>query len=244
MRKELKQQMRKDEFASGLQSSWAWVRTHGELLRIAGPMVLVLVVVVASISMYRTGRNRDAAEALRQALITFNKPLPGGADVAAAAEPAFASAAEKYAAARDAFEGVVEDFGGSEAAREAAYYVALCQLELGEHDAAIKAFNAIGARREPGELLPVQARLSLAAALAQRGDVDASVETYDQLLGDAGLELPRDYVLLRLARTLEDAGRHDQASRAYLRLTREFPESLYTGEARQRARYLDPSTGG
>ena len=49
---------------------------------------------------------------------------------------------------------------------------------------------------------------------------------------------------MSLAGTLEDAKRLAEAVAAYKRLTEEFPASVYAGEARRKADYLQTAAQG
>src|SRR2546427_13097017 len=75
-----------------------------------------------------------------------------------------------------------------------------------------------GARLEPA-----LARLALADLHRRQGQVDKAVEEYRALAGDAGLPLPRDFALMSLAGTLEDAKRLAEAGAAYKRTNEEVP---------------------
>jgi outer membrane protein assembly factor BamD (BamD/ComL family) len=56
--------------------------------------------------------------------------------------------------------------------------------------------------------------------------------------------MPRDYVLMSLASTLETAARTTEAVASYRRVYEEFPDSVYAPEAQRRAAYLKPESRG
>src|SRR5437773_5238748 len=101
-----------------------------------------------------------------------------------------------------------------------------------------KGLRALAEKKDGTRLEPALARLALADLHRRQGQVEKAVEEYRALAGDSGLPLPRDYALMSLAGTLEDAKRLAEAVAAYKRLTEEFPASVYAGEARRKADYL------
>ena len=75
--------------------------------------------------------------------------------------------------------------------------------------------------------------------LEQRGgQLDKAIDAYRQMADDSTLPLPRDYALMRLAATLEEARRGQEAGASYRRVVEEFPQSVYAAEARRRMEYL------
>lgn len=240
MKKDLKRQIREDEFVSGVERAWKWVFTHREQAQIVGLVAAVVLGGVLAFSWFRSSRAQESETAQAEALADYHAPLvselPPGTPLPA---HAFPSAKDKYTKALAGFEGVAQRFGSLPVSRRAAYYAALCRAELGETDAAVKALQALAAR--PGDdagLLAAQAKLSLAALYARLGQTDNAVEAYRQIVQDAAAGLPRDYALLRLAGTLEDARRPAEAGKAYEQLAEDFPDSVFATEARRRAEYL------
>lgn len=242
MKKELKEEIKHDEFASGLDHAWAWAERHRDELRIGLLVFVVLAGAVLALVHFRDQRLREADGALREALTTFEAPVatelaPG------AARPAgqvFPSAEEKYKTAAAAFEGVERRHGSSAAGLRAKYFAAMSRLELGQYDEAEKALKeiqALGAGLEP-EL----ARLALAAVYARSGQVDKAVEAYRAYASNPAASLPRDNALMSAARLLEDAKRFKDAQAAYREVVEQFPAGVYAGEARARAEYLSSAS--
>ena len=243
MKKELKEEIKHDEFASGLDHAWAWAGRHRDELRIGLLVFVVLAGAVLALLHFRDQRLREADGALREALTTFEAPV--ATELAPGAErPAgqvFPSAEEKYKTAAAAFEGVERRHGASSAAGlRAKYFAALSRLELGQYaeaEKALKEIQALGAGLEP-EL----ARLALAAVYARSGQVDKAVEAYRAYASNPAASLPRDNALMSAARLLEDAKRFKDAQAAYRDVVEQFPAGVYAGEARARAEYLSSAS--
>jgi TolA-binding protein len=241
MKRELKKQIRQDEFVSWLDHTVTWAKAHEREVRVTGGIVLAVAVGWLGLSTYLKGRARAADEEFAAALSTFHAPLSGEAAQAPQGKT-FATAAERYRQAAQEFAEVHRKYGSQDAGRRARYYEGLSRLELGQFDEAHKALAEV-ASSGGDALAPDLARLQLADLEKRRGRLDEALRTYQQMVDDTKLELPRDHVLMTLSSTLEEAKRLREAREAYRRLADEFPDSVYASEARRRAEYLKPAAG-
>jgi tetratricopeptide (TPR) repeat protein len=246
MKKELKRQIKQDELVTGAEHAWSWLAEHRERVRIAAIVVAVVAVLGGGISLVQASRRQEAQRALSEALALFHAPLKAQVSPASAGSGvgAFATADEKYTQAAAAFDGVERRFGSQPAGLTAAYYAALCRVELGKTAEAEKALAALAARRDTERLEPALARLAMADLYRRTGKVDKAADAYRQAAEDASMPLPRDHALIGLAKLLEENGRLDEARAAYQRLMAEFPTSVYAADARTRAAYLETSPKG
>ena len=240
MKRELKRQIKQDEFRSGLQSTYAWLAEHRQEAKLTGIVLAGVLVGGIALSSYQANRKAASVKAFSEALEIFQAPLanelPDGAPRPAG--PVFASREEKFTKAAAAFDGVERSYGALPAGRRGSYYAALCRVELGDLAAAEKGLSELAARRDSDPLLSALARLALADVKAHGGSVDEAVGAYLELVDDATSPVPRDHALMQLASALEQAERRSEAESSYRRLVEEFPESVYAPEARRRADYL------
>jgi hypothetical protein len=238
LKKELKDQIKQDEFASGLEQAFAWAAAHRDEIRIGAGVAVVLLAAAGAFGYFQAQRAREADRAFVEALTTFEAPvttdLPPGADRPSG--QVFATEEDKYKTAAAAFEGVERRFGSSTTGLRAKYYAALSREELGQYAEAEKALKEIQSRG--AGLEPELARVALAGLYRRTGQVDKAVEAYRGLATNPTANVPRDYALLCAAKTLEDAKRWADARAAYRQVYEDFPASVYAGEARARAEYL------
>jgi hypothetical protein len=238
LKKELREEIKQDEFASGIEKTIEWVAAHRDEVRIGAGVAVVLLAAAGAIAYFQGQRAREADQALRDALTTFQAPvaseLPEGADRPAG--QVFATAEEKYKTAAAAFEGVERRFGSSKMGRRAKYYAALSRLELGQYPEAEKALKEIQA--QGAGLDSELARVGLANLYRRSGQVDKAVEAYRGLATNPAADVPRDFAQLSAAQTLDDAKRWAEARATYRQLYEDFPASVYASEARARAEYL------
>lgn len=238
MKKELREQIKQDEFASGLEQVAAWTAKHRDELRIGLGVAVVLLAAVGAVAYFQAQRAREADRAFRDALTTFEAPV--AAELAPGAEPpggqVFATAEDKFKTAAAAFEGVERRYGSSKVGLRAKYYAALSRAQLGQHAEAEKALDEIA--KQASGLESELARLALADIQRRSGQVDKAVEAYRGLANKSSADLPRDYALMSAAETLESAKRFKEARETYSRLLEEFPASIFASEARTRVEYL------
>lgn len=244
MKKELRDEIKQDEFASGLEQAAAWAGKHKDELRIGLGVAAVLLAAGGAVAYFQSQRAREADRALRDALAVYQSPVTS--EVQPGAErpngPVFATAEEKYKTALAAFDGVARRYPSSAIGLRAKYYAAIARIDLKQYAEAEKALNelqALGSGIEP-EL----ARVALANLYRASGQVDKAVEAYKGLATNPTANLPRDFALLSAAQTLDDAKRWAEARATYRQLTEEFPASVYAAEARTRADYLRTATRG
>lgn len=238
MKKELKRQIKEDQLVSGMGLVWRWLHARHDQLRVGGIVAIVVLAAVLGFSWFRSSRVQESEAAFAEALATFHAQVTAGqpAGTPPPAGPSFATAEEKYAKALEQFDGVAARWGSLPAGPRAKYYGALSRLELGQVEPAREALAQLASSGD--RPLAARARLALAAAQSRSGQSDKAVETLRQLADDDQVVVPRDYVLMTLASTLEDARRSGEAGAAYERVAQEFPESVFAAEARRRADYL------
>lgn len=240
MDKELKRELKADEFASVIDHALVWLNAHKDEARITAVVLAVVAAVLGGVVYFQGVRRREVARDFAEALKTFDAP------VASAPSPErevpagriFPTAKEKYTQAVGAFDGLTRKAPASAEGERARYFAALSRIEIGQVGEAERALSELAARREAGLLEPALARLALAELYRRNGQTDKAAELFRQLATDSASVLPRDYALLRLAVMLEDAKKLAESRAAYERLSDEFPRSVYAPEARRRADQL------
>ena len=240
MKRELKRQIRENEFKTGVDHAIEWMRVHADQLRIGVIVAVVSGGILLGLSAFRTQRSVASEAAFGAAVETFQAPVVS--ELAEGSErpagPLFQTAEEKFRKAAAAFDGVARQWPSLPAGRRARYYGALCRVELGDLENARKALTDIAARRVESPLEAALARMALADAEQRAGQLDKAIDAYRQMADDSSLPLPRDYALMRLAQGLEAARRGQEAGASYRRVVEEFPQSVYAAEARRRLEYL------
>jgi tetratricopeptide (TPR) repeat protein len=244
LKRELRREIKQDEFASWLEKVIAWTAEHGDEVRIGVGVGVVLLAAFGALAYFQGHRVREAERAYEDALTAFHAPV--ATELADGAErPAgqvFDTADEKYKTAAAAFEGVVRRYGSTDLGSRARYYAALSRIELGQFAEAEKTLRELQGGGD--DLVSELSRLALAGLYRRSGEPDRAVEAYRSVVSDPQTTLPRDQALNGLAGTLEDAGRYAEARAAYRELVEQFPASVYAARARARADYLESADRG
>jgi len=76
------------------------------------------------------------------------------------------------------------------------------------------------------------ATLGKADAQARAGQLDAAISTWKGIVGDANADLPKDAVLIELARAYVQKGNTEEAKKAFNEIVEKHPDSPYLAEAR------------
>jgi tetratricopeptide (TPR) repeat protein len=238
--KHLKQQIKQDELVTGVEHAAGFLKTHRQEATVTVAAVVVAVLAVAGFTMYRNSRESEANRALDAALETYHAPV-ASAGTPQNAPVQFASDAERLKKAVGELDGVGRRYGSMAAGRRARYYAALCRSELGENAEAEKTLTELAAG-DRSQVESSLSRLALGDLFRRTGRFDQAIAAYKQLAEEQDGAVPRDHALMALSGTLEDAKRLPEAGAAYRRVTDEFPQSPYAGEARQRADFLQGTT--
>ncbi len=235
MDKELKRQIKEDEFKSAVEHTLEWSRSHSAEVRITALVAVILAGVLGAVGYFQGAQRKEAERGFAEAVETFAASVKTPGEAPAEGGRSFATSLEKYTQAAAAFDGLARKFPSRPEGLRARYFAALSRVEIGQYAEAEKALQEIAADRRSSALEPALARLALGDLYRRSGRTDKAVEAFRQLAADMASALPRDAALMSLAGTLEDAKKLAEARASYRRLYEEFPQSVYAAEARRRA---------
>jgi predicted negative regulator of RcsB-dependent stress response len=144
-------------------------------------------------------------------------------------------AAIPYASPADRYKSALEKFKASYAAKKntpVLLYMADCYYGLGNMDEAIKVLKELTGQQSDPKITSL-AYYKMSMAYIAKGDINSALNTFNTLtsIKDAPLQ---DLALLESARTLEAAGRTEEAKSKYKELITKFPKSPLTAEAQSR----------
>jgi len=226
-----------------LGSARATVADRGRQIGLITLAVLVLAGVALGVNTWRQRGNADAERMLADAMVTFNARVvpvsteptqPGEVPAAASigATGSFATVAAKLNAAAPKLKAAADAFPDSEAGITARYHYGSSMAALGKYDEAVAAFDDVVTRAGADSLYGRMARLGKADTQVRAGQFEASIATWTELASSPGEDLPKDAILMELARAYEAAGRTEEARKTFNQLVDEHPTSPYSAEAR------------
>jgi TolA-binding protein len=122
--------------------------------------------------------------------------------------------------------------GGSRPVGEIArYYKALSLIALGRGTEAVPILEEVAAG---GSRIAAQAKVSLANALAEKGDYDRAAALLQEVAAATGASFPPDAALAMLGAMRVRQGRADEARKVYEDLLTRYPQSSLGPDVRQR----------
>lgn len=209
--------------------------------------VLLLVVVIAAgavgVTAWRQRSNARADQLLADAMVTFNTRVvpvsaaptqPGEVPAAATigATGSFPTEAAKLNAALPKLKAAADAYPDTNAGITARYHYASSLATLGKHDEAVTAFEDVATRAGNDSLYGRMARLGKADTLARAGQLEAAIATWKELASSSDEVLPKDAILMELAKAYEASGNTEEARKTFNQIIDEHPTSPYTAEAR------------
>lgn len=219
-------ELKEDRVRTAFEDYEAFAKQHGR--EIVTVVVLGLAIGGAVFGLRRVIRQAEAnantklAAALKTYHAYVGAPSP---DVASAGVTSFATEQEKYKKALAEFQ-AVNDVTGIEkllprlkAMRVAQYYAALCQAELGQHDAAEKALQ--DSSHDSDEAIASLAKFALAGEYAKTGKTQDAIKIYQNLSEHPSSTVSRSTAMLALAGVYR-ATKPAQARQIYERLEKEY----------------------
>jgi TolA-binding protein len=205
--------------------------------------VIALVVAVALIGGFygwRSSRNAKATNLLAGALAVAEAPVVTPPPPAPGSPPpvqqpgTFRTEHDRLEAALPRLIEAADRYPNTDAGLTARYRAAGVLAELGRYSEAEQRYQEVVAKAGRNSIYGRTARLGLADAQMAQSKHDAAITTLKELSTDTDSQLPLDGVLMQLGRAYLQAGKKDEATRAFTRVVDEFPQSLYAGEAREK----------
>jgi tetratricopeptide (TPR) repeat protein len=239
-----RKEIKRDDFASAVGRSMEYAESHARTILYALVGALALLVVGLAVYFWLGSRSEGANEALAYAIRVQQAPIEAtGAKPQDRMVPSFATEAARQARAKELFEEVHDDFGGTDAGDVAGLYLAQIAAQEGQLDRARELWTAFVG--EHGDhALAGEARLNLIGLDRQQGKGEELATRLRGMLEEAEPPLPRDVLLHELGLTLEQLNRTQEAVQVYQQILDDYPQSPYRQDAQQRMSALDPARGG
>lgn len=243
MKRTERQHLKENELARSIMAARDLLENRsGQLMK----LLLALVVIaagIAGITWWQQRGNAAAERSLADAMIVLSAPVvppsatpeaPGELPAAAsmAATGSYPSEAAKLNAALPRLKTTADAYPSSDAGITARYHYASALSSLGRHDEAIQAYDEVISRAGADSLYGRMARLGKADTQMHATQFDAAIATWTELAASTDEDLPKDAILMELAKAYEAKGDMEGAKKVYTQLIDEHPTSPYTAEAR------------
>ena len=203
-------------------------------------VIVVAAIVIGGLFAWRASRDAKATNLLAAALAVAEAPVVAPPAPAPGSAPpvqqpgTFRTERERLEAALPRLVEAANTYPNTDSGITARYRAAGVLAELGRYAEAEQRYQEVIAKAGRSSIYGRTARLGLAEAQMAQGKNDAAVSTLKELSTDSDSQLPLDGILMQLGRAYLQAGKKDEAARAFTRVVDEFPQSLYASEAKEK----------
>jgi tetratricopeptide (TPR) repeat protein len=236
--------LKDNELAIALSHANEWAAARQRPLVTGLAIAAAIGVAVAGFLAWRGSVDRNARALLAEAMVVQEArvapPAPpelvtsaNATPPAPAAQPAgtYPTAQAKLEAALPKFLAAADGYPSSEPGLTARYHAAGTLVELQRFDEAIAQYDRVIA--DGSGLLPQMARLGKAEGQLRAGRYDAAIASFKELSDRTDLNVPKEAMLLELARAYRLAGKPEDARKTLTEIVEQHAQSPFASEARQ-----------
>ncbi|MGE3277816.1 MAG: tol-pal system YbgF family protein [Vicinamibacterales bacterium] len=233
-----RQHLKDNELAVFLGHVQDFVEEHNKTLTTVLGAALVIGVVVGGYVWWTSRVNGQAQALLAEAMVVAEAPVtpptpPTGEslDQPVAPQPGYPTEQARLEAALPKFMAAADAYPSTDAGLTARYEAASAMVSLGRFDDAVTQYDRVAA--DADGVLVSMARLGKAEAQLRAGKFDEAIAGFKAVADDAQSMVPREAVLLELARAYEAAGQTDQARTTLNEIVEQHAESPTAAAAKE-----------
>lgn len=238
MKRSERHHLKENEITGALNQAVARVSENRRAAGMTAAAVGLAVLAGVGYWAWHTRTDVRAQTMFSEALIVAQAPIEPPAAEAEGTKPeqprgTYPTVAARAEAALPKLMAVAEAYPSSESGIAARYHAASALALLGRAAEAAARYQEVIDYAGADSFLEKMARLGLVDAQLLAKQYDQAI-TGARALADANDEdLPRDAMLMQLGRIYATAGKPTEAKQTFDKVVAEFPDSLYTEEARQ-----------
>jgi TolA-binding protein len=235
-----RRRLKENEFAHSVARAREAMSGRRREVTTAVTIAIVAIVVAGGFFAWRTNRDAKATSLLASALAVAEAPVVAPPPPAPGSPPpvqqpgTFRTERDRLEAAVPRLQQAADAYPNTDAAITARFRLAASLAELGRYAEAEQRYQEVIAKAGSSSIYRRTARLGVGDAQMAQGKYDAAIATFKELSTDTQSQLPLDGVLMQLGRAAMQAGKKDEATRAFTRVVDEFPQSLYAQEAKEK----------
>jgi len=237
-RKEIVQE---DKIRTSLTRIYEWILRNSRLLIASVGLLLITVLGSYIWKSYQQNRFAELQIQFAEALKIYHSPSVKNPTNEQPPNPNlynFKNDQERRKKALESFNIVISNSSNSNLGLFSRYYAARIQHELDQREEAKQKLALIIEEANQVEIRSL-ARNFLAHVLLLEKDRKRASEILEAILNDSDSSFPKESVILRLARNLEQDNKASKAVEFYQKLLDDYPDSNYASEARSRIDRLE-----
>jgi predicted negative regulator of RcsB-dependent stress response len=250
MKRAERHHLKENELAVSLRKAREGAERHRREIVMTTIAILVVVAAAVGYTVWRSRTNGQAQARLAEAMTVMEAPVvpppppappktaeatsstPGPPALPPPPPGSYPSERAKLEMALQKFQAAADAYPGTRAGVAARYHAAGILATLGRPAEAIQRYQDVVSRAGDG-IYGQMAKLGLADAQLQSGQLDQAIAGYRDLSTRTDTGLPIDAVLMQLGRAYMAAGKKTEARQTFTRIVDEFPDSQYATDARR-----------
>jgi tetratricopeptide (TPR) repeat protein len=237
-----RQHLKENELAIALGQANQWRVQHQKSVTLALTAIVLVAVAVIGFITWRNSVDNSARAMLAEAMVIYEAgvtpPTAAPADPAGNASPAaptqppgtYPSRQAKLEAALPKLMAAADEYPSSDAGQTARYHAAAALVGLGRYDEAVAQYDRVAG--DASGLLAQMARLGKAEAQLRSSQYDAAIATFKELSERADATVPKEAMLLELARAYKMAGKNEDARKTLTQIVEQHADSPFATEAK------------
>ena len=240
MKQSERRHLKENDLALALGRMNDWRGKHQKEVTLGLVAIFLVIGGLIGFTAYRANVSDNARTMLAEAMVVYESPVTpppavdptGNASPAAPAQPTntYPTERAKLEAALPKFMAAADAYPSRDAGRTARYHAASVLVGLGRYDEAITQYDQV---IEGGSGLTAQmARLGKAEAQLRASQHDAAIATFKELSERTDASVPKEALLLELARAYRLAGKPDDARKTLTQIVEQHADSPFATEAK------------
>jgi len=217
-----KHDLKEDHFVTGTLQFTAWVREHQNTV-LAGVAIVVVVAILATVISTSRGRSREASDSLLGQVEMLY--MQG-----------------QYDRAIEQAQMLVDQYGGTQEAGLAVFYMADSRMKLERYDEALVAYQMYIKDHHRDETVTAASYTGSAACYEQLEDFSQAGQWYFQTAQKAPHYYGSPEALMNAGRCFTRAGEIERAKESYRLLIENYPESRLLSEAQMELATLETTS--
>ena len=221
--------------AMGRANTWA-ARNRRTLTMTAVALALVAAAAIGVVTWRNSVDARARAMLAEAMVIQEARVVPPAPPVDATTPPpapqpgTYPSEKAKLEAALPKLLAAADAYPSTDAGLTARYHAAAALVGLGRFDEAVQQYDRV--IRDESGLLSQMARLGKAEAELRAGKYDAAIASFKELSERTDVNVPKEALLLELARAYRLAGKNEDARKTLTQIVEQHAESPFATEAK------------
>jgi len=243
MKRKERHHLKENDLAQSIKKAREAIESRRRQITTGAFVIVVIALVFGAFSLWQGRNDARAEQLLGQAMTALNaRVVPATAAGAAPGElpeaatfgavGSYSTEAAKLTAALPKLKAAADAFPDTEAGITARYHYAATLSSLGRHQEAVQEFDNVVSRAGSDSLYGRMSRLGKADTQMQANQLDAAIATWKELASSSDEELPKDAILMELAKAYAAKGNQEEARKTFTKIIDEHPTSPYSAEAR------------